>query len=365
MKLRTGAAMLMICGILSVFSQPVSAKTTAADWKKQYTTKLTAELKYTASEKMFSLYDMDGNNIPELIISEGKGEKAKCRLYTCINGKLVDHGLFGQYGTMPFIPDESMIPHSVVDENKSMTTVYKMSGGKLNKVVTGTETFSQETGKAEHKINGSSVTETVFKSKLDSYFTKPCILLGRNFPLTKEMIGYTLQGVKDYKTAYKALVNGKKSEDPFNQVFNIKDITGDGRPELIINYTDVYTFDSTLHSMSILAVNYPKFQDDFPQDMNGKYSVFYNPTNKFTVIEYTSGKSKYYQYMKPDRDRFITVISFADISKDGKHTYKVNGKTVTGNVFNDRFKTYKALKLESFGYEYTMAPSEIRAAFSK
>ena len=355
-----GAAVLSVLS----FGTAVPAKAAAKDWQSLYSSKLESVRKSgKSSGKMFTLYDIDKNGTPELIISLGDDSSSKCELYTCDGGKLIQLGTEGMFGTVMYSVSTNAVSVGTAGKTGASSAAYKLKDGELQSVMQAEESFDTQTGKISYFLDGEKASKSDYTSVLDKYMGGTQLILGRSFNLTKAEIEYTIKGCADYETAYKAVLDSHTSDNFFSQIFCLCDLTGDKTPELIVNYTDVYTFDGTLKNSGTIAINYPNFQDDFSYSSKASYDVLYS-SKGYVVIDYKSGSSSYKQYMKYNGESFVTDKSFADIAKSGRHTYKINGKTVTGKSFKSSISSYGKIKAESMGTEFELNHDGIEKAFS-
>lgn len=68
-------------------------------WRPLYAAQLNACYE-SSSDKMYSLFDVNSDGVPELFVSEGGYDSAGCELYAIVNGKCTYLDILGDYGVV-------------------------------------------------------------------------------------------------------------------------------------------------------------------------------------------------------------------------------------------------------------------------
>ncbi|MBR4223475.1 MAG: hypothetical protein IKR73_01550, partial [Oscillospiraceae bacterium] len=258
------AALLM----MSAFGTDVHA---ASSWKSAYASLLRSELKKDgADDKGFSVYDLDGDDIPELIVSERYAKWTTLRIYRYKDGKLKaltmtdDSGkrsseVYSSYGTISFSPEKQQI----IDYHTGtgfMSNIYDLRGDEI--LYSGT--FSS-VGYPGSSWGDKEIGYDELYVKLWKEYPYGTVPLGSTFPLTEDMIKCAVTGCGSAEKTYalyvksmsdaadkdlKEKADASRGEDRYfsrTHIFSgCHDLTGDGEPELIMNsaYTSYKNFDS-------------------------------------------------------------------------------------------------------------------------
>lgn len=132
----------------------------------------------------YSVADLFGSNIPELLISGGEYHAAGVNVYTIRNHVPVRIGTFGEWGLMAYDFTSGELISSYFGMGYSSSSRYRYQNGTL------TETFSREdnsgTGETPvyYKINGAEVSETEYNSVIADYANNMSETFGRDFLTT-------------------------------------------------------------------------------------------------------------------------------------------------------------------------------------
>lgn len=79
----------------------------------------------------FSLRDINDDNIPELIISEGSSHPSQCRVYTYNDGRLVDLWRYGSYGDLGYNSEKDLLAAGNLHQGYEFENYYRLEGGKM------------------------------------------------------------------------------------------------------------------------------------------------------------------------------------------------------------------------------------------
>ncbi|MBQ5417871.1 MAG: hypothetical protein IIU25_02520, partial [Oscillospiraceae bacterium] len=218
----------------------------AGSWKTSYAELLTKELKSSDKKseggKAFSVYDLNSDGTPELIISPGLSDYTygvKCRVYTYSNGKAVSAGEIGSTGTLDFYPSSGILSGYLPEGELREYKFTKLSGSSLKTVKTYSETYNSSNYSLDYKIDGKKVSSDKYYEKLSDLCGNDLVTLGRSYKLNKDSISYAIKGVSDYKKAYSKFLTGGYENRIFGvsddvSYFYTYDIIGDKTPELFV-----------------------------------------------------------------------------------------------------------------------------------
>lgn len=214
-------------------------KADPTDWRSAYREELynfmdSDEYKYYSEESRFSLYDINGDNIPELFISEGYYYGRECYVYT-FTDKLISLGQFGSYGGCSFYPDINILGSSYSGQGEEFDKYYQLdNNGSLIELASFYNNSEMEQVTVEYKVNDVEVTEEEYKSTKEEYYDDHVVVLGHDLKFNKVLIDSLLTESSNWKECYKDLLNGLQDTEDW-QRFSLYDINGDDIPELLIS----------------------------------------------------------------------------------------------------------------------------------
>lgn len=134
----------------------------------------------------FSLLYIDGDAIPELMISEGSGRMTQGVLYHYYQGQVQKLGSFGECGGVSYIPGANIFCDSTLSAGAYYSIYYTIQDNICIPLIR----FDSYTAGNDYSINGFSVTEEMFNNQLMFWET--------NYPMTNSadyFNGYTLNEI--------------------------------------------------------------------------------------------------------------------------------------------------------------------------
>ena len=162
---------------------------------------------------MFSLYDITGDGIPEMILSAGDWkylsanggmdkENVRILSFDGTDTKLMTVQLpdgsethdMGSLGVIRYSPYQNIIitPYADTDSNEITINVYRAEGGRLSCVMTtayteGTYTDDGRTGDI-YSVNGKTCTKKEYEAAFEPYMTPDLMSCGRKHSMNADML---------------------------------------------------------------------------------------------------------------------------------------------------------------------------------
>ena len=389
MSMKKKIISMIIAAVIVASMSAVSATSTSAEteigWKTAYTDFLKKEAKkkitnedvanqldYMGLEKSFSIYDLDGNGTPELIVFD-----TGTTIYTYSGGKLVKMKLLRRNND--YLSGESSGAGAYLWwKDYTIEFWYSPSEKLANSYTTGTGYWfyyykfkdgvqkvhlsGEQCGPCKLTYNGKvhefgfdedPVSYNKFISEISARTPKDRIHLGYSFRMNDAEINCAITGGNNYKTLYKQFLKariGKKD----TKSFRLKDISGDGIPELFLKTSCCDTESTKIYTF---ADNRIVYYGDICNDSNGNIligstrNMQYSDDTKETVTYCSNtnticlhGKSSTYTYMifyKPEKKVMGKASAFAcGSTHDGEYIYVVDGVTVTEDNYNSELNKY-------------------------
>ncbi|MCM1133215.1 MAG: hypothetical protein NC340_07055 [Ruminococcus flavefaciens] len=159
------------------------------DWQKAYKQELfdfmDSDDYFTGSDiiepSAFSLYDLNTDGTPELIISENTSHAGSCHIYT-YDGELIYLGKYGAYGGMGCYEDNGTICTYNIGQGIEHEGFFRLENNEINMLAM----FYNDVGyrgkeQATFKCNDTEVTEDEYNAKLAEYRGIEYVSLGRDY----------------------------------------------------------------------------------------------------------------------------------------------------------------------------------------
>lgn len=133
----------------------------------------------------FSLYDLNTDGTPELIISEDTSHAAGCHIYTYDNG-LIYLGKYGAYGDIGYYEDMGIISSWNMGQGIEHNGFFRLENNEINIIAK----FYNDVGyigkeQATFKFNDTEITEDEYNAKLAEYSGIEYVSLGRDYSFNK------------------------------------------------------------------------------------------------------------------------------------------------------------------------------------
>lgn len=206
MTFRARAAALVLCVLsVAVLSSCAggaggSGGSSLPDWAKAYETELKKTMPADEDPTCcFSLVYIDEDDVPELVVQQGKDESAQAELYTFDGVGAVDLGSFGEWGQFSLLPKKNLFMSGSSDGGAVITTVFGIKDGKAVAQREFRETVRTE-GDTLLEIDGKEVSEDEFVTEYKEYSSgdvviAPVIGDAHTYPMTRD-------GVKAFAAAF-------------------------------------------------------------------------------------------------------------------------------------------------------------------
>lgn len=328
MKIRKIISAALICAVLGGALPCADISADETDWKTLYEDTLYEYMEATSYYKYsrFSLNDINGDNIPELIISEDSVHMAQCLVYTIYNDELLYLGKYGAYGFLGYYSDLDVITQYNIGQGYEFTSFSRLENGEVNLLCS----FENNLGAAPtdediyYKVNGSEVTKEEYNAALDEYKGESFVSLGQDYKFSEQSIKNAISGNYNWRELYREkLYEFKQSEDySEDYMFDLYDINGDNIPELFISNwyspAEIYTvYEGQLTSLGTVG------------DVNSTTSVYYRP-DLGEIEVYTPVNVS---FMKLDKTKLTVTDEFVKISEGYEH----NGEILSRLEYYDTF----------------------------
>ena len=143
-------------------------------WETEYNRKLhdfyiEYNERYSSPQEVYyDIHDLDGDDNPELIISEGVFHPAGCRIYSYVNSELKELGRLGEWGTFSFYPQSRLLLFAWTNQGHYIAKWYKIENHKLN-LLCSYGYWHKEIDLIQYEINGKSSSEEEYNEYLKEH----------------------------------------------------------------------------------------------------------------------------------------------------------------------------------------------------
>lgn len=190
--------------VLNVFSVEKNWQSAYAELLEAYTNSPNfSDMEVNGS--MYDLFDVNGDYIPELFISDGEYHTAYCHVYSFIDSECVK--LFDDdyaYGTLLAVPEKSLIIHYVSHGGYSGLAINKFNGKESSCIDTFNDNImNKDYETVFYKRNGVEVTANEYIPAYNSYVRNNMYEVGREFSfsdISAEALTYNYKNSSRYDT---------------------------------------------------------------------------------------------------------------------------------------------------------------------
>lgn len=158
----------------SVINNSTDSLANDKPWETEYNRKLhdfyvEYNERYFSPQKIYyDTYDLDGDDNPELIISEGDYHMAKCRIYSYVNSELIEVGKLGEWGTFSYYPKSRLILCSWTNQGHHVEKWYEIESHDM-KLLCSYGFVWKEKDLKQYEINGKSASEEEYNEYLKEH----------------------------------------------------------------------------------------------------------------------------------------------------------------------------------------------------
>ena len=195
----------------------------------------------------FTIYDINDDLIPELIISYGPYGNKNYLIKTLSDENYTEYEEIQNCGDLCYIMKYSLLATFKYNDAEHIQTVqlYRLKNDKLANV------YTYELSDNYAKVNGSEVSEDEYTEEYNYFFDGVLKSMGSDHSFDDDIVDAALGEAPDWQTAFCSVLTDylkyKKSND--DNHFSLMDITGDDIPELFVSggyhyapYVDVYAW---------------------------------------------------------------------------------------------------------------------------
>lgn len=329
-----------------------------ATWQSAYRKKLEElmnDKQYPDQSPHFSLYDLTGDDIPELIVSRGLHREG-CYIYT-FDEKLTELGHYGSHSSMVYYPDKNIIMSSSSESGVVSQSYYrtdKMDNGSFSKIkYLECYTPAKETG--QFKIDGKPVTQEEYSKAASEYITEYRLVLGMDFKLNEKTLDAVFNDYKSWKECYKDFLYGIGEVDESYQ-FSLCDVSGDGIPELFISPNDCHAASCDIYIFNDRLISFGSI---------GSWGICnYYPDKNTLGGGYTGGGVTESVYYSIDNNETLTkLVNFYNDSGRAleESVYKIDDVEVTEEEYNEAESKYSNDNVKLLGRDFPFDKGYIEA----
>ncbi len=356
----------------SADTEQTTAEETPAgnDYRTLYKAKLREIMDEHKNEDMstfrFSLYDVGGDDTPELIISEGEWHAASAELFAVKDGSVEFIGYVGSYGEAVYMPGKKAFNNANGGMGYFYNTLTEFDGSGLKDGISiegysGPDYNSDDydTTIEEYTVNGEKVTSDEYYKTYEENFDGYFVSLGRNFFINEHAISAVFDDLGAEKGFDELILSVPTEGEQWGlpEKMAYVDMTGDGSPELIFSngYScDMYSYDKGVkYAGSIPSYGYSPYEYFSTMDLDVDYSE--TDTVYTLTVNEKEGKAVWRQHSLSD-DFYISTYESGMLYAlhhyqaikltDGTYVYAVDGKqtdesdydTYTQGLFSDDYK---------------------------
>ncbi len=119
----------------------------------------------------YDIYDLDGDDIPELIISEGEFHSAGCRIYSYIAPDTVYLGRAGEWGQISFFPESRLLLFAWTNQGHYIAKWYEISDHEM-KLLYSYGYWWNSRDEQQYQIEEKTATEEEYNEYLEKHSDK-------------------------------------------------------------------------------------------------------------------------------------------------------------------------------------------------
>lgn len=279
----------------------------------------------------FTIYDINDDMIPDLIISYGPYGHKNFILKSLADINYTEFEEIKDCGELLFVMNKSLLAafHYNDEEQRQTIQLYRLKNDKLANV------YTYELSNTYAKVNGQEVDRDKYAEEYNFLINGVIKPMGIDHSFDDDIVKAALGEAADWKEAYCAVLNDylkyKKQND--NNHFSLLDINGDDIPELFVSggyhyapYVDIYAWNGCPVPVGSFGADgnilYYKDKDelatyyDGPNETSGS---FYKFTDNFRFEEtFTYGNNE----NAKKNDENIEAVYYVNGEKKDKKDYE-------------------------------------------
>ena len=290
--------------------------------------------KYDSTAR-FTIYDVNDDRIPELIISYGPYGNKNFLIKSLGTKNYTEFEEIQNCSDLYYVMNKSLLVTLKLDEEKHIQTnqLYRLKNDKLANV------YTYELSDSYAKVNGQEVDEDKYAEEYNFLINGVIKPIGSDHSFDDDIVNAALGEAADWKEAYCAVLNDylkyKKADD--DNHFSLMDINGDDFPELFVSggyhyapYVDIYAWNGCPVPVCSLGADgtvlYYKDKDEVATYFDGP--------------SYTSGSI----YKFNDDYKFEELFTYGDTENSKKNddsvevAYYINGEKTEKKEYESTVK---------------------------
>lgn len=206
----------------------------------------------------FSIYDLNADGTPELIISPDTSHAASCDIYTYDN-ELISLGKMGSYGDIGYYEDNGSIIHYNIGQGIEYEIFNRLENDQINIIAK----FYNDLGyrgeeQATFQLNDAEMTRDEYNAELEKYRGNIYVSLGRDYSFDDIDAAFAeysriisvsrasellWQNIEKYEGMHISYYHRQKFDDSTYYVFNVYEDYDDRRVTTGWYAVDIFTGD--------------------------------------------------------------------------------------------------------------------------
>lgn len=310
-------------------------------------------------DSMFSLRDINGDDIPELFISDGYYHSGEVHIYT-FDGELTELGEKGSNGRVLYCTDSGILLDGYMQGGEDHRKYYRLESDLLTELAY----FYNDSGRpgtAVYKLNNVEVSEEEYNSELEKYHGD-FIFLGRDFQFTDAFIEAALSEKDNWYDVYSDLLYGLAEADISEKwKFSLCDINGDYIPELFLSEGSSRMASCLIYSYHNGFISLGEY---------GTYGeVLFKPNlNLITAGDLHWGYDYSFEYSLDEDFVFVLEKSFYNnygaAASPEEREYKIDDEPVSAEEYQAELDKYHDEDSISLSWDYDFTDEDISKALA-
>ncbi len=190
-------------GVIELDSVEEEKDTTVTEfnvnWQEIYAEELREYLnsKEYMSDSMFDIFDIDGDDIPELVISDSAVHMGTCKIYTISNGNLVkpNDERYGSCGVVYCSEKLHMLYGDYLQQGRFTFSFYQLTKNGVERILSGyNDEYAVFDETPTYQIDGENVTKEKYEEAYQKYNLEDFEEVGRKYELNESTIASVLLG---------------------------------------------------------------------------------------------------------------------------------------------------------------------------